>query len=150
MACRWMAPCHHLNQSWPNVNWTLRPFWVPGPSLIHPSLVLLYEIHTLCDKSTIRGISGCKIVHYGSISSPIWHNGPHFEDNIFKSKTSNEIFCILIKISLNFHFVPEGMINSLWPSEAKATRNWVNIGSGNGLLPDGTKPLPEPMLTYHQ
>ena len=27
---------------------------------------------------------------------------------------------------------------------------WVNIGSGNGLLPDCTKPLPEPMLTYHQ
>ena len=26
----------------------------------------------------------------------------------------------------------------------------VNIGLGNGLLPDGTKPLPEPMLTYHQ
>ena len=26
----------------------------------------------------------------------------------------------------------------------------VNIGSGNGLLPDDTKPLPEPMLTYHQ
>ena len=26
---------------------------------------------------------------------------------------------------------------------------WVNIGSGNGLLPHGTKPLPEPMLTYH-
>ena len=25
----------------------------------------------------------------------------------------------------------------------------VNIGSGNGLLPDGTKPLPKPMLTYH-
>ena len=23
---------------------------------------------------------------------------------------------------------------------------WVNTGSGNGLLPDGTKPLPEPML----
>ena len=26
----------------------------------------------------------------------------------------------------------------------------VNIGSGNGLLPDGTKPLPEPMLTDHR
>ena len=26
----------------------------------------------------------------------------------------------------------------------------VNIGSGNGLLPYGTKPLTEPMLTYHQ
>ena len=31
-----------------------------------------------------------------------------------------------------------------------ATEIWVNIGSGNGLLPDGTKPLPEPILTDHQ
>ena len=27
---------------------------------------------------------------------------------------------------------------------------WVNIGSCNGLLPDGTKPLPVLMLTNHQ
>ena len=27
---------------------------------------------------------------------------------------------------------------------------YVNIGSGNGLLPDGTKPLPESMLTNGQ
>ena len=27
---------------------------------------------------------------------------------------------------------------------------WFKIGPGNGLLSDGTKPLPEPMLTYHQ
>ena len=26
----------------------------------------------------------------------------------------------------------------------------VNTGSSNGLLPDGTKPLLKPMLTYHQ
>ena len=26
----------------------------------------------------------------------------------------------------------------------------VNIGLGNGLLPDGTKPLPQPMLTHDQ
>ena len=25
----------------------------------------------------------------------------------------------------------------------------VNIGSGNGFMPDGIKPLPEAMLTYH-
>ena len=30
-----------------------------------------------------------------------------------------------------------------------ATEIWGNIGSGNGLLPDGTKPLSEPMLTFH-
>ena len=27
---------------------------------------------------------------------------------------------------------------------------WVNIGSDHGLLPDGTKPLPKPMLTFLQ
>ena len=26
----------------------------------------------------------------------------------------------------------------------------VNIGSGYGLLPDDTRPLPEPLLIYHQ
>ena len=26
----------------------------------------------------------------------------------------------------------------------------VISAAGNGLLPDGTKPLPEPRLTYHQ
>ena len=27
------------------------------------------------------------------------------------------------------------------------TQNWVNIGSGNGLLPDVTKPLPGPIIS---
>ena len=31
-----------------------------------------------------------------------------------------------------------------------ATEILDNIGSGNGLLPDSTKPLPETMLTHHQ
>ena len=30
-----------------------------------------------------------------------------------------------------------------------ATWPWINIGLGHGLLPDGNKPLPEPMLTSH-
>ena len=39
----------------------------------------------------------------------------------------------------------------LWPSDTITWQGtWVNISSGNGLLPDGTKPLPEPMLTYRQ
>ena len=41
-----------------------------------------------------------------------------------------------------------------WTIEAKwhhmATEIWVNIGSDNGLLPDGTKPLHEPTLTNLQ
>ena len=31
-----------------------------------------------------------------------------------------------------------------------ASWNLDNIGLGNGMLPDGTKPLPEPMLTNYQ
>ena len=31
-----------------------------------------------------------------------------------------------------------------------ASRILVNIGSGNGLVPSGTKPLPEPMLIHYQ
>ena len=45
---------------------------------------------------------------------------------------------------------PGHNINWLWPSDAIWGHIWVNIGSGIGLLPDGTKPLPKPMLTYHQ
>ena len=41
-------------------------------------------------------------------------------------------------------------INSLWPSDTMTTLIWVNIDSSNGLVPDGTKPLPEPMLANHQ
>ena len=29
-------------------------------------------------------------------------------------------------------------------------KRYVNIGLGNGLLPDSTKPLPDQILTYHQ
>ena len=31
-----------------------------------------------------------------------------------------------------------------------STQIWVDICSDNGLLPEGTKSLPEPTLTYHQ
>ena len=36
-------------------------------------------------------------------------------------------------------------VNSLWPSDAiwRYITDWVNSGSGNGLSPDGTKPLPD-------
>ena len=42
------------------------------------------------------------------------------------------------------------VFNSLWCSDVVWRQIWVSIGSGNGLVSDGTKSLPEPMLTYHQ
>ena len=42
-------------------------------------------------------------------------------------------------------------VNSLATTDAIWwLRIWVNVGSGNGSLLDGTKPSPEPILTYHQ
>ena len=37
-----------------------------------------------------------------------------------------------------------------WPNVALTSDILVNFGSGNGLLLDGTKLLPKPMLTYLQ
>ena len=48
---------------------------------------------------------------------------------------------------------PEGWntIDSLGPGDAILPHKIsYNTDSGNGLLPDGTKPLPESMLTYPQ
>ena len=52
--------------------------------------------------------------------------------------------------------LPYGVARPQWVNSTvakwhhMATHIWVNIGSGNGLLPAGTKPLPEPMLSYHR
>ena len=56
-------------------------------------------------------------------------NGCHFVEGIFKCILLKEKF-ILIKIS---------SWGSYW--------QFVSIGWGNGLVPEGTEPLPEPMLT---
>ena len=48
--------------------------------------------------------------------------------------------------SLLPEFVLFWSINSLWLCDA-IWPMWVHIGSGNGLLPNGTKPLLESMLT---
>ena len=40
-------------------------------------------------------------------------------------------------------------VNSLCPIDAIWWHKYVNIGSGNGLVPGGNKPLPEPVLNFH-
>ena len=106
-------------------------------------------------------------------------NGRHFAD-IFKCIFLNESVWIPIKISKKFvpegpiNNIPsssEPMLVSLtthicvtrpqWVNGATqstivdqwshmAKHIWVNNGSAIGLLPDGTKPLPGPMLAYNQ
>ena len=58
-----------------------------------------------------------------------------------------------ITILFNAKFVLDYSIDwKLQPSDAiyMATKIWVNIGTGNGLLPDSTTSLPELVLIDHQ
>ena len=42
------------------------------------------------------------------------------------------VFCLTHGLMMSYHMV---------------TKIWVHFGSGNGLLPDGTKPSPEPSVS---
>ena len=52
------------------------------------------------------------------------------------------VFYLLKSLSCSWHII------AAWGF--KVSQIWVNIGSGNGMLSDDTKPLPEPLLTDHQ
>ena len=59
--------------------------------------------------------------------------------------------CIFISIICQL-IIQKSSFSSLWEivlqGNATEPHKWeVNIGSGDGLVPPGTKPLPEPMLT---
>ena len=59
----------------------------------------------------------------------------------------------LIKINFQITSTTTVMywVNTLWPSDAIFRHIiWVNIVPANGLLCNGTKPLPGPVLTYHR
>ena len=54
----------------------------------------------------------------------------------------------LIIFSLIWRIVVSSISCGLWlPSAECHKTSLMNIGSGNGLVPSGNKPLPEPMLT---
>ena len=68
------------------------------------------------------------------------------------------LWMILLHESTSFLFAlrkwhrtyPNSLLKLTWTQwRHMATHIWVNTGSCNGLLPDGTKPLAKPMLTYH-
>ena len=67
-------------------------------------------------------------------SSPPGQNDHHFADDIFSCILANEIFCILIKISLNF--VPNSAIDN--NAALVKIMAWYQLGD---------KPLSESMLT---
>ena len=55
---------------------------------------------------------------------------------------------------LQVHVQYPSIFNPLRPTDATDMAIymyiWANIRPGHGFLPAGSKPLPKPMLTYHQ
>ena len=67
--------------------------------------------------------------------------------------TGAHLYLDIVKSGDLFHSYSGGMIDTLsipcplrWMSQ-ELLDDKSNIGSGNSLVPSGTKPLPEPMLT---
>ena len=62
----------------------------------------------------------------------------------------NRLFVLCGQLDLgDNYFMHQGRFSIFSPFACDHRAKWpVNIGSSNGLKSDGTKPLPEPMLTY--
>ena len=78
------------------------------------------------------------------ISQSTWE-----EENAYKNV---EKYSSIIKILYKTHIhvnIRQQLFNLLSPSDAVRHVIWVNIGSGNGVSHEGTKPSPKPMLTSH-
>ena len=99
--------------------------WMPQHLTHHQST--LVQVMAWCRQATIHYLSQCwpRSLSPYDVTRPQW-----------------------VKIATA---TPRGQwVQSLWLSDAiMSSEVLVNIGSGDGLLPDSTKPLPEPVLTHH-
>ena len=64
------------------------------------------------------------------------------------TRTRFQLEILTINVIPGIVYFREIILESSW--NVSETTPWVNIGSGNGLLLDGVKSLPEPKLIYHQ
>ena len=122
-------------------NWWAKCFWThpPHPSNPHPPTPppTPHTPHTYLIPIFVRSMSHPFLQCF--MEFPAWSN-----HTCYKSGP---------KPNISFHFTAITALSILnigayW--HRMVSEIWVNIGSGNGLLPDGTKPLSEPMLTDHQ
>ena len=82
----------------------------------------------------------CALDPYGQTSVQSQYNYFHLRKCIWKC-------CLQMSAIFETSICPLTYCDLVMPY---APQIWVKIGLGNGLLPDGTKPLPKPILTNHQ
>ena len=113
----------------------------------------LVQVMAWCHQATSHYLSQCwpRSLSTYDVTRPQWVNWP------IRSKIQNKIWIKMETFSFKKTF--ENVCKmaailfkpySLGSSNAIQQNNFVDRGSGDDLLPDGTKPSAETMLTYHQ
>ena len=101
---------------------------------------------------TVVGIITCHIWIYGLYLA--CHINASWDDDKFTMNGPRQFCCMAYKEKETATSTDANKVDMVLTQRGLLTPFGVgdlgNTGSGNGLLPDSTKPLPEPMLTHHQ
>ena len=115
------------------------------------------QVLAWCHQATSHYLSYClpRSLSPHGVTRPEWVN-PLAHERCWSNFTSAS-FKIILQIDIlsapsdiGLSWVPENLTDGKSTLvQVMAGLHWwsVNIGSGNGLVPSGNKPLPEPMLT---
>ena len=100
----------------------------------------------------MKSLSKLALVRYGAICAYMKTNMTRIMSHDWSVKYEFNGHNIILYALLFFEtYYIIDMVNALWPSDAIwRHESRSTLVSVHGLLPGGTKPLPEPMLTYHQ
>ena len=101
----------------------------------------------------------CQLDHYEQQFNENENTKVLLHENTFVDRVCKDIF-ILVTSECDYTLAPvrfewnleisnlqANLLNDGWRIFCDATLRWVNFASGNGLVPPGNNPLPEPMLT---
>ena len=138
--------CRHKQQEIKNLHLPYINGILPkGPYLpcVDRALLAGYPRYTHCSSNS-QSSSTLSQSRYITVTSAEWYLWPcSVKKNQFLFH-SGSLHCQVI----SSHCID--VFNSLWPTDAMwSYKPGSKFFSGNGLLPDGTKLLPEPILTYH-
>ena len=106
----------------------------------------LGQVMAWCRKATRHYLSQCwprSLAPYG-VTRPQWVKFSGWMSNFIRQQTRSVITYQCFKLSASFFLT---LIVAWW--RHRAIWIWINIISGNGWSPDGTKPLPE-LMNYRQ
>ena len=76
-----------------------------------------------------------------------WSAEKLFLNSLAPGRFGCNAYSVIFKLDLSINILSASEIDLRWmPKDSENTFDDVNIGSGNGLVLSGSKPLPEPML----